>query len=116
MRRPSGVLGQSSRKPHIINGAAPRVAINIQTPVLVLCRNATKTAANAKQAVTPTSTPPLGIIKSSAKITNAAMNNKIASTSSDKAKVLPFKNLILKPRLELYIGEQQAEIYPSRFS
>ena len=84
MRRPIGVLGHISRKPHIITGAAPSVAINIQTPELVLCRKATKIAANAKHAVTPTNTPPLGIIKSIANITNAATNSKTAITSNDK--------------------------------
>jgi len=61
----------------------PSDAISIHMPAVALCRKATTTAAKAKQTVIPTKIPPLGTIRSIAKITSAAINNKTAIASKD---------------------------------
>jgi hypothetical protein len=81
--RPKGVFGQMTRNIHVKIGIDPNDAISIQTPAVALCRKATTTAAKAKQTVIPTKIPPLGTIRSIAKITIAAINNKTAIASKD---------------------------------
>jgi hypothetical protein len=72
-----------TRNIHVKIGIDPSDAISIQTPAVALCRKATTTAAKAKQTVIPTKIPPLGTIRSIAKITIAAINNKTAIASKD---------------------------------